>query len=112
MRELDALKAVRALLDKPEKWTQGAYAKTRSGIYVASSSPNACKWCLSGAINRATQAAPKPVLLATRLQSILIDKVGRAKSVCGWNDKDERTYEDVINLLDDCIADLEEHKDL
>jgi len=47
---LPLLEAARMLLDDPDAWVQGAYAKDADGLPAHEMSPEACRWCLSGAI--------------------------------------------------------------
>lgn len=57
---LDDLRAVRALIDTPEKWTQAAAARDASGTVVAACDPRACQWCLVGATVRAVCGVDSP----------------------------------------------------
>ncbi len=43
---------VRELLSDPSRWTQGTFARNRNGIPTSSNAPDACKWCLLGAIRK------------------------------------------------------------
>jgi hypothetical protein len=47
-REL--LARARALIERPERWTQGAMARGAGGEAVAATSPRACRWCAYGAL--------------------------------------------------------------
>ena len=47
---LELVKQARKLIDKPEAWVKGADAVNRAGLVVAPQSREACKWCLTGAI--------------------------------------------------------------
>ena len=49
---LATLKAIRALIAKPESWTQGANARDADGYSVAATSNKAVCWCLSGAFSK------------------------------------------------------------
>lgn len=52
---------VSELLSDESKWTQKAMARNRSGEEIELRSPNACKWCLFGAILRCYgEKAPLP----------------------------------------------------
>ena len=50
---IDKLEAVRNLISDERHWTKGQYARDERGKSVHPSSPTACKWCLTGAIDRA-----------------------------------------------------------
>lgn len=49
----EELIAVRKLIEKPENWTQGTYARNKDGETVSTYSSDAVCFCLSGAITRA-----------------------------------------------------------
>ena len=88
-------RAVLAVLDSPEKWTQNRNARNAEGIGVYSTDPSAVCFCLIGAAKR----AGLPLFwddehLGERLQN----KVP-SKGVAVWNDAPERTYADVVALL-------------
>lgn len=46
----DQLLEIRKTIEKG--WTQGAYAVDKDGFQIDCDSPEACKFCLSGAINK------------------------------------------------------------
>jgi hypothetical protein len=51
---LESLKAARALLTDPAKWTRGAFARNEDGCSVPPGSDNAVAWCAEGALLRCT----------------------------------------------------------
>lgn len=52
MTTTEAIEAVSALLARPEAWCQGWEARDAAGQPVPAESPEACAWCLLGAIAR------------------------------------------------------------
>lgn len=44
------------LLSKPERWTQGEFARNTAGSPVSSTSPDACCWCVLGALTHCAMA--------------------------------------------------------
>ncbi len=48
-------------------WTKGTYAKDANGKDVGPSDPRACRWCLDGAI----QAATNDTLLKSKFRDLL-----------------------------------------
>ncbi len=46
----DQLEAVYKLIEKPENWTRGWFARTASGEEVAPRDPRASCWCIEGAL--------------------------------------------------------------
>jgi hypothetical protein len=81
------------LLDKPEKWTQGAYAKDANGRIVSALSPEATCWDVSGAAYRAYGDWKIALSILERLYSVT------QKRTPVWNDAPERTWLEVYTLL-------------
>jgi hypothetical protein len=52
MTSKELLTKAKKLIDKPKNWTQGAFARNEINIAVPVSAPNACQFCLLGAIER------------------------------------------------------------
>lgn len=84
------------LLDKPEKWTQNAFGKLPNGIATGSKDPEACSWCLSGALIKCYDIYEDSSLYQ-RQRDKVISKLGI--HILRWNDTPGRTYEEVIALL-------------
>lgn len=42
----------RALIENSERWTQLAFARNEEGAKCPVTSPRACKWCATGAVQR------------------------------------------------------------
>lgn len=95
MTNLEILKAMRQLLDKPESWHQGWYSADEKGkqCYLAS----ACKFCLVGAYMKVSNR----YWVDLEFSKLFDKKIG---SIPAWNDAKERTHTDVIRLLDEMIA--------
>ena len=104
------LRAVRALLARPEAWTKGADARNMFGARTHAGCGDACAWSLSGAMGFVEDSCDLDPQ----------DFEGRAdrgdrltRSVCAamghdglveWNDAADRTHADVLALLDRAIA--------
>lgn len=52
MTKLETLKAVKALIEDPKHWTQGAMARTSDGSKSYADSASATCWCIAGAYYR------------------------------------------------------------
>lgn len=48
----DALVKARELISDPARWTQGAFAVTKSGFRIGVKQDNACRFCALGAVRR------------------------------------------------------------
>lgn len=86
------------LLSSPDKWTQGANARSESGASVHQTSPGAIKWNLYGSMARCY-----PDLENRCCQWFIMQKdmrhVLNYDTICEWADKPERTWQEVHDLL-------------
>lgn len=82
------------LLDSPERWIQGYFAKDWMGVPCSPDSEHAIQFSLFGALCRASEG-PRQMLEKIEATVAII----KGESVSSWNDKPERTYEDVFMLL-------------
>jgi hypothetical protein len=99
---LEILTATRALLSRPERWTQRAYARDGAGQPVCNHEPEACCWCLSGAVAR-TSRAYSAKYLSLAYQAIYAAAGVEMGGLIDWNDAPGRTHADVIAMLDAAI---------
>ncbi len=52
---------VKELLSDESKWTTKAFARTPDGTSVLANHPEACQWCLLGAIYKCYRDNPYPI---------------------------------------------------
>lgn len=97
MTTLEVLQGMRSRL--ATGWTQYAVARNRFGVRVASSSSEACSWCIMGAASATTRNADERSSAYTRLYQSGI----RLLTVGEWNDIPGRTQEEVLALIDSAI---------
>ena len=105
MTPLTLARQVRELLAVPERWTQGAPARSAKGRRVPPSSPSAVCWCVAGAIERqgeVTGARMRDELGVLRAMSKAAQQIA-----WDWNDAPGRTHADVLALLDRVIERME-----
>ena len=98
MSTADVLRAAKALIDTPEKWTKGTYAEDARGVAVGYDDPDACRFCSSGALKRvgATVGEGEPYTL-------LAEAFGtEGPTVCSAND--EASHTEVMAAFDRAIA--------
>jgi hypothetical protein len=92
------LRAVMALLDSPEKWTKGEYARDANGKPCPAWSEDAICWCLEGACSsilpRTLDWHPRYRRLERELEKYL-----PLLGLVEWNDEPERTFEDIQEVL-------------
>lgn len=101
----EVLKRAREKLDAG--WTQGAYARDESGKVVDFVDPLAKSFCLIGAYRSAAvemlNASKTGWWQDTEPGRFIVAKIGTESGVL-WNDRSERTKEEVLELLDQTIA--------
>ncbi len=85
---------VQELLDKPEKWTQNAYARDEIRRSVHYEDPFAVCFCLIGAVRKCY-----PIILEREAIEAEIDSELKCWGF-NWNDAPERTFEDIKNLVE------------
>jgi hypothetical protein len=96
------------LLAKPEAWTRFKFARDKNHWNVSTLSPEACSWCLVGALKRCGQHN-------IETHKILRDKIIElwphegiystllAQSFLhNWNDNPSTKHEDVLTVLKGC----------
>jgi hypothetical protein len=94
----DILRAARALIDAPEKWTQDAYRRDAEG--------NKCKpaaavcWCAEGAI---LAASDDSVLMMNRWRAEDLLTAAAPGAIAIFNDAPGRTHAEVLAAFDRAI---------
>lgn len=88
----------RELREHPERWTQLHSASTPTGDTVDVHSPRACKWCLSGHIQR---RQGNSVFLISLLYPFVRCAGMR---VTDFNDDPDRTVDEIVALCDRVAA--------
>ena len=86
---------VKELLSGPEKWTQGSSARDPSGKSWHVEYEHACCWCLWGAIRFCYPNIYQAAQIEERVRQVLL--IG---SIVDWNDAPERTYEEVMAVVE------------
>jgi len=95
-------------------WTQGAYARNAEGAPIYRMEPEACSFCLSGALSRAYMEMNEnhddevdpfyEEFRNTRIGIIdIIRKKYGADQIITFNDDDGRTKEEVVGLLKEAL---------
>lgn len=94
MNAAEILRAARAKIDAPEKWTKGESARDASGRGVFSNSPAAVCFCSIGAIGNIIDSTPMDIFR----------KAIGCGCISDWNDHKDRTHADVLAAFDKAIA--------
>ena len=105
----DKIKSVlidaRALIDTPERWTQGADRRDAEGRDIGFSTPEAitCR-CAGAAIQEVTSSDLEFKEPASFLLSVIKVNTGvDFDFVCLWNDHHKRTHTEVLQAFDGAI---------
>lgn len=107
---IDALKAAREKISKPEHWTQNAFARDAKGQAVGELSGEACSYCAIGACYalRVHTIARSAV---GALEQTLRESGQESAFVAMFNDAEDTTHDDVLDLFDGTIQRLENQED-
>jgi hypothetical protein len=96
MTPVEILKAARAKIEDPERWTTGMYARNREGLPIPSNDRVACKWCAHGAMMAVTDDDDPDYYKA----------INALSNVCGGspaNFNDSHTHAEVLDAFDQAI---------
>jgi len=117
--ELSVLEGVLSLLEHESSWTQEVSARDHHGNPVASDSPEACRWCLSGAIDKvANELNTDPVYVLVEVASLIdpdaiYDDYYNVKCddaiavIADYNDAHDVTHGSILDLVDEAIEELQ-----
>lgn len=105
MTHAEQLRAAKALIDTPEKWTTGVLARTKSGCPIGPQEDAATCYCAEGAIRRVQNG-----VLPHALESIMERAVPSGfRGACNerwfvkFNDAAKTTHADIMALFDRAI---------
>lgn len=112
MTTLEDTRKVRDKLSRNSRWCKGDAAKDSRHMPVRPIHPDACQWCLAGAISRVTSGyRPNQEhghhTRFCRAYNAISEHIERYKSVEEFNDAAETEHQDILNLLDKTINTLE-----
>ena len=103
------LKDTRKLLSKG-RWIKGESAKNQLGEVVTAASPEACQWCLHGAIIRSTVDNDAMAIHRSGFSEAVQDVENAITEITGlklmipnFNDAERTTWQDVVAVLDKAI---------
>jgi hypothetical protein len=107
-KEFEALRLARLVLERPEAWTQYGYAHDASGRRVDWDSLRASSWCVVGAVRLASKELFPHIchdvaFMVTRELNAWADANTKHSGVIAWQDSPERSHDEVLEMLDDCI---------
>lgn len=99
----EVLICARGLIQTPEAWTKGAFARNVEGLRVSIRHPHACAFSAEGALYRVQWITKAPISLAYQT---LLECITRTKHVpiAHFNDANATTHTTIINLYNQAIA--------
>lgn len=92
------LQRTKSILSTSGRWTKGAMAKDSIGNHAEPTSPEACKWCLSGAV-----VAAAPTKEAADQTLVVIRNVA-GRNVVSFNDDPNTGFWNVRSVLEKADA--------
>ncbi|MDE1999316.1 MAG: hypothetical protein KGI52_10360 [Burkholderiales bacterium] len=98
----DAAEAVGHVFLIPGTWARKAYARDKRGACVSVSAPEACAWCVAGAIRAATDCSDHNGAVEYTLSAWLALNVSEWNdllNVVKWSDAPGQTAENIANEL-------------
>ena len=104
---VSTLKKARKLIEKPENWCQGAFARDGRGAATDVGSRDACRWCARGAIRENTRDNWMLESLAFEALVLAVPKGTSMNSPVLFNDEPGRKHAAVLRLFDKALAKLE-----
>lgn len=102
MTTADTLRAARALIEKPERWAQGAVALKANGEACPATSNSACQWCASGAVEMVAQDYKESNAALRLLYEVIGSPIGEFN--------DDHTHAEVIAAFDRAVELAEQSK--
>ena len=115
IRTKDILSRTLEIIEEPDNWLQGTYARNEYHEEVSIENPTAIKCCLLGALWKASyelypkETVEEAVLITSRrIQSILkgMPQEYKQLNLEYFNDHQETSHEDVLDVLKQAIAKL------
>ena len=106
----DDLREARKVIERPESWTKGQYAKMASGRKAHSPlMQQAVCFCAVGAVCKAVGEVDECLPRSRRLTDFLREFVPENKraslrGIVAYNDRKSTTHADILNLFDRAIA--------
>ena len=95
-------------------WVQRKEAQDEQGLLCDPNNPRACSYCVSGAVSRAAfdQAREGSATAGYYARRALYGQIEETlrfhEGLVHWNDRDGRTLEEVVDLIDRSLSTLKE----
>lgn len=99
----DILRGAAQLL-REKGWTTHAFARLDNSFVVPWDYPHACRFCLSGAVQRAASDLHTSQEAASVAVGRVVISRGYLRGTVRFNDEQARSVDDVIAIIDEAIA--------
>ena len=96
------LRAVRKLLSTEARWTKDVLARDKLGREVESDAPAACRWCLSGAVERVVKRQSEQHEALDAIRDALPASFA-GEDVENFNDANATTHSRTLAVIDRAI---------
>ena len=119
---VQALERTREIINNPKAWIKDTLAKDKYDYTIELEEPNACKFCISGAIHRALYEmditnSTQLYKITTKIYNDLkiskftkrkptIEEYEEFEDYIQFNDDSETTHEEIIKLIDYAIEEF------
>lgn len=107
------LQEARELIESPMQWTQRRFARSSNGNGVDPLAPNACTFCLDGALRRViarhfdqNSYASTHDQLTALIEQELPNPMSPDGNIVSFNDDPRTQHADVLALIDRAIAEI------
>lgn len=101
MQPVEILRAARRLIEDPEHWARGAFARNQFGVSTGITSPTACSWCSIGALHKVSDNAEEAKVHLKLAISQLHPSLGG--EIADFNDLHSITHAEVLAVFDKAI---------
>ena len=113
MTTKEVLVKARALIAKG--WTQGVFARDKNGWRVKPNDLRACQWCATGALLSAAKIphnlyGGEEIVKINRILNPIISYYGDYEGIGTFNDAEETTQADVLDVFDKAIARCDDYE--
>ncbi len=106
----EVLVQARKLIERPERWTKGNFAKDAHQYAVYPESHRAACWCAHGAtIKASAEDWAKHASAIAALRNALT--AGWARNIVSFNDDPSTTHADILALFDRAIESTRPHNE-
>jgi hypothetical protein len=99
---------IKNLIQDPAHWTQGTHARNKIGNPVKPADPDACQWCLDGALGKVTNieiAGYRNNLEYQRANALLLNATQELFGVSNFVEiNDEGSHHEVLAILDHAMG--------